>query len=125
MYQVVVSGWFAAAHQLRVRGVLESLHGHNWHVRVCFSGGTVDGDELLVDFTEIRARLDAVLREFHDRNLNDLPHFGGRNPSAEHVAAVIASALGADLNGVRLDAVEVEEAPGFVARYRPPPLAAR
>lgn len=121
MFEVTVGGWFAAAHQLRLDdGTLEPLHGHNWLVRVTFRGERIGSSGMLVDFTQLRPRLDAVLRAMHDRNLNELPPFANRNPSAEFVAVHIAEALGAaDWAGARLACVEVEEAPGCVARYLP------
>lgn len=121
MYEVSVSAWFAAAHQLRLAdGSLEPLHGHNWRVTVTFAGPRLDGMEVLLDFVALRKRLDAALAGWHDRNLNDLADFAGRNPSAELVAFTLAARMSDGLPaGVRLQAVEVEEAPGCIARYRP------
>src|SRR5687768_13681334 len=119
MFEVTVSGWFAAAHQLRLAsGALEPLHGHNWMVRVTFAGQTLDGMGVLLDFTLIKPRLDAVLAEFHDRHLNELPAFHERNPSAENVAVVIAERIASGGAGSPA-CVEVEETPGCFARYRP------
>lgn len=119
MYEVTIRGWFAAAHQLRLAdGSLEPLHGHNWQVAVTYSGTTLDGMEVLIDFTVIRPRLDAVLAEMHDRNLNELPIFQSWNPSAERVAEHVFGRLNHDLPaGVRLSRVEVEEAPGCIAAF--------
>lgn len=119
MFEVTVSGWFAAAHQLRLLdGTLEPLHGHNWKVQVTFAGPSLDRMGVLIDFTRLRPQLDAILAELHDRNLNDLPAFRDKNPSAEHVAVHIAQRLTAGAAGAPA-CVEVEEAPGCVARYRP------
>lgn len=120
MFDVSVSGWFAAAHQLRLPNGLEPLHGHNWRVTVVFSGEKLDAYGLLVDFTVVRPRLEHLLAGMHDRNLNDLPEFRERNPSAEEVARHIAGGMTRELPlGVRLREVAVEEAPGCVAVYRP------
>ncbi|MBK8913624.1 MAG: 6-carboxytetrahydropterin synthase [Phycisphaerales bacterium] len=121
MFEVTVGGWFAAAHQLKFDdGSVEPLHGHNWIVRVTIRGARVGPSGMLVDFTRLRPQLDAVLREMHDRNLNELPAFADRNPSAEFVAVHIAESLSAAAwGGARLACVEVEEAPGCVARYLP------
>lgn len=119
MFEVTVSGWFAAAHQLRLLdGSLEPLHGHNWHVRVTWRGRKLDGMGVLVDFTQVKPRLDKLLATFHDRCLNELAPFAGVNPSAENVAAIIAGSMNSDSTAdVALQCVEVEEAPGCVARY--------
>ena len=120
-FEVRVKGWFAAAHQLRLPGgELEPLHGHNWHVSVTFGGDALDEMGVLVDFTAVKRRLDEVLRSMHDRNLNELSAFLETNPSAENVAVHIAGKMSTDLrDGVGLACVEVEEAPGCVARFRP------
>ncbi len=120
-YEISVSGWFAAAHQLRLPdGKLEPLHGHNWHVTVTFAGPRLDDGGLLLDFVEVRRRLQETLADMHDRHLNDHPGFAQRNPSAENVAVHIAERL-RDLahDSISLRCVAVEEAPGCVARYFP------
>lgn len=121
MFEVSVSGWFAAAHQLRFPdGTLEPLHGHNWTVRVTCAGDALDGMGVLVDFTKLKPAVDRVLGEMHDRFLNELPAFAARPPSAENVAVHIFEALAALIPaGARVARVEVEEAPGCTACYRP------
>lgn len=120
MFEVTVNGWFAAAHQLRLPdGRLEPLHGHNWRVWITFAGSQLDASGMLVDFTLVRPRLERLLAQMHDRNLNDLKQFAERNPSAEQVAAYVAEQMSGDLpERVRLSAVRVEEAPGCTATYR-------
>jgi 6-pyruvoyltetrahydropterin/6-carboxytetrahydropterin synthase len=121
MFEVSVSGTFIAAHQLRLPdGTLEPRHHHNWRVTVSFAGLTLNRDGVLLDFNEIKPRLDELLAILFDRNLNELPAFATRPPSVENVALHVAQQLGNLLpTGVRLACVEVEEAPGCVARYRP------
>ena len=131
MYEVTITDWFAAAHQLRLAGgEFEPLHGHNWRVAVTLTGPKLDEIGVLADFTSLKPRLSEVLAALHDRNLNDLPAFEIRNPSAENVATHnpsaenvarhIAEKMATDLPaGVRLTCVEIEEAPGCIARYRP------
>ena len=59
---------------------------HHWRVAVTFAGAILDHDGLLLDFNEIKTRLDELLAILFDRNLNELPAFTGRPPSAENVA---------------------------------------
>ena len=122
MFEVTVSAWFAASHQLRLAdGSLEPLHGHNWNVAVTFAGPSLDEMEVLIDFTRVRGRLDDLLATLHDRHLNDLEPFRSKNPSAERVAEFVARRMGSDLTApVRLRSVEVEEAPRCTARFLPP-----
>lgn len=119
MYEVTVSGWFAAAHQLRLAdGGMESLHGHNWNVRVTLRGPRLDSTGLLVDFTKAQPRLAKFLEAMHDTNLNELPAFAEWNPTAENVARRVGEAMSEGWpEGVRVSTVEVEESPGCVARW--------
>jgi len=121
MYEISVSGRFIASHQLRLNdGTLEPPHVHDWRVCVTFAGPNLDANGLLIDFNEIKPRLDELLAILFDRNLNKLPAFRGRQPSAENVARHIAVQLSGLLPaGVRLTCAEVEETPGCVARHRP------
>jgi 6-pyruvoyltetrahydropterin/6-carboxytetrahydropterin synthase len=121
MYEVIITGVFAAAHQLRLpSGALEPLHGHNWQVRAIFAGPELDQMGVLVDFTVIRPRVLEVLARLNDTYLNELSAFAECNPSAEHVARHIAEEIGEfGRPAARLISVEVEEEPGCFARYAP------
>ena len=122
MFEVTVSGWFAAAHQLRLPdGRMEPLHGHNWRVEATFAGSALDSMGVLVDFTRVKPALDAILATMHDRNLNDLSQFCEINPSAENVAFWIGQKLGETDFGPLLATVAVEESPGCIARHRREP----
>jgi 6-pyruvoyltetrahydropterin/6-carboxytetrahydropterin synthase len=115
-FTVTVERVFAAAHAIRMPdGKLESLHGHNWGVRVTVGRGALDATGFVVDFHDLERSLDAILSRLHNSNLNDtLP----LNPTAEHVALHIGREL-LPPPGAKLRWVEVTEAPGCVARYEP------
>ncbi len=121
MYEVTVSGRFTATHQIQIAdGVIEALHEHTWQVRITYSGTALDSRGVLVDFTLVRGWLNRLLATFDKQNLNELPAFKRRNPTAENLAVFLAEALPGDLPGyARLKVVEVEEEPGSVARYLP------
>ena len=127
MFEVSVRGSFKAAHQLRLAdGSCEVPHRHEWQVQVTFAGDALDETGLLVDFGPVRDRLRGVLAGLDGRSLNDLLPFERQNPSAENVAVHIAEQMSAQpLPTGRLCCVEVEEEPGCVARYRPPPIGGR
>lgn len=123
MFEVVVSDRFAAAHQLQLKdGTLEPLHGHNWNVKVTYTGDRLDETGVLIDFVAVRTQLSEVIATLHERHLNEMTYFRERGPSAEYVAIYIAEHMTADGgDGARLAAVEVEEETGCFARYVPPP----
>lgn len=121
-YELMLEADFSAAHRLRMYdGRFEPLHGHNWHVEAHYEGRRLDRIGVVADFTELQARLRAVLAPLHDRCLNDLPIFARRNPSAENVARHIFDSLAKFApRGVRLTRVRVWEAPGCAAAYYGP-----
>lgn len=121
-FSVTITRVVCAAHAIRLPdGSLEPLHGHNWDVRVTVArpdGGLDKAGGWVVDFHELEARLDAVLRPFHNRSLNDADGMSDLNPTAENFAYHIARSL-TPPDGARLRRVEVTEAPGCVATYEP------
>ena len=86
-------------------------------------GDRLDDDGLLCDFHALEGCLDNVLQPLRDADLNRTTPFDEINPTAEHVARHIATRMGATLDGAlvdgaRLRAVRVTEAPGCRATYR-------
>lgn len=132
MYELTVQTVFSAAHSLRIAGVSEPVHGHDWHVTACIAGRALDADGLLVDFHAVEECLAGIVRPFRNADLNATPPFDRVNPSAEHVARHIAQSLSErlrTLHGVaagpadtapRVDWVRVTEAPGCAVTYRSP-----
>jgi 6-pyruvoyltetrahydropterin/6-carboxytetrahydropterin synthase len=99
-YEIKVEGTFAAAHALRgYGGECERLHGHN--------------------FNELSSYLGDVLEQLDHRNLNELPAFEERNPTAENIAAYIFEQLAPRLEntGAALRRVTVEESSKYAASF--------
>jgi 6-pyruvoyltetrahydropterin/6-carboxytetrahydropterin synthase len=125
MFEIRVERVFCAAHALIIGGVRETLHGHNWRVRVTIAGSTLDADGLLVDFHAVEKLLDGILAPMHNANLHEVPPFDRVNPSAERVAEHIGlrmqAGVDAFVTGVsprpRVRTVEVTEAPGCTATW--------
>ena len=128
-FEIVIGGRFNAVHALRFAdGTTEPAHGHDWDVRVRLGADTLDDAACVLDFHAAEAALAGVLSPWHHGDLNALAPFAGngglvRNPSAEHVALSIAEGLAPRIASIReaarVLAVEVTEAPGCVAIYRP------
>jgi 6-pyruvoyltetrahydropterin/6-carboxytetrahydropterin synthase len=121
VFELTVGARFVASHQLRgLDGVLEKPHEHVWGVRVAVAGSRLDRMGVLVDFGRVRAELAGLLGKLDNRNLNRVPAFEARNPSAENVATYLAEQLARAVpKPARLAWVEVEEEPGCTARYYP------
>jgi 6-pyruvoyltetrahydropterin/6-carboxytetrahydropterin synthase len=122
VYQLTVTGEFAAAHCLRnYGGACENLHGHNFGVEVVVRGEKLQPEvDILMDFKELKSRLTAVLAELDHRHVNDLPAFSTRNPSSEMLAKYIYEGLKgrlADVDRVSLVSVSVSEKASSKATY--------
>jgi 6-pyruvoyltetrahydropterin/6-carboxytetrahydropterin synthase len=118
-FEIRITRTFCASHQVRMYdGNLEPLHGHNWNVSVAVGADRLDEAGFVVDFHALEQQLDAILQTLNNRHLNETALFSRLNPSAENVALAIAGALKVP-GAAKLLSVEISEAPGCVAIYRP------
>lgn len=125
MYSVVVEAGFTAIHQIRLHdGSIEPKHGHDWHVRVTFSKSALDELGMVIDFAEAQRLLKQLVGQIDYKDLNELPVFRELNPTTEVVAQWIFNRMN-ELGGTSVFEVEVTEAPGCRAIYRPDRTSAR
>jgi 6-pyruvoyltetrahydropterin/6-carboxytetrahydropterin synthase len=111
-----INARFPASHQLRMYdGSLESLHEHDWRVKVTVSG-ELDAIGVVMDFHDLEKRLENVIGPMRGRSLNELPAFASRNPSAENIAALIGTTLSVP-ETVQVRVVEVWETPENSAEF--------
>jgi len=89
-YKLSVFDHFSSAHFLReYKGKCENLHGHNWKVRVCLTGSKLDSGGMLIDFTDIKKHLGAIMMSLDHKCLNETMPFDKINPTAENIASYI------------------------------------
>ena len=121
MFQICIQEHFDAAHFLRnYQGDCASLHGHRWTVTVCIEGSQLDELGMLLDFSDIKQYLRAVLEPFDHCLLNDAPYFEEVNPTAENLAKMIFQEFQGVLPSAenRLAWVRVNESPEAWAVYK-------
>lgn len=119
MYSVIVEAGFTAMHQIRLHdGTVEPRHGHDWGVRAVFSRPTLDELGMVIDFSDARRMLAEVLDRLDYKDLNQHPAFRDQNPTTEVVAHWIFGQM-VELGATTLSEIEVTEAPGCRAAYRP------
>ncbi|KMY68712.1 6-pyruvoyl tetrahydrobiopterin synthase [Desulfocarbo indianensis] len=114
MYELMVTGRFAAAHSLRnFKGRCEALHGHNWRVEVVVRGDTLDQAGLIMDFGELKAAMNQVMDRLDHCYLNEIKPFDELNPSSELIAKYlyeeISQLLPAGVSMARVSAWESED----------------
>ncbi len=121
VYTLLVEMSFTAQHQLSFGGkIQEPLHEHDWKVCVAVSSEQLNEDDVVIDFEEMKCLTENVLRDFQGQRLESLGIFENRNVSAEMLARTVYDRLAPQLPGtVRLDFVEITEAPGCRAQYAP------
>ena len=120
-YTLFVDMAFTAQHQLSLEnGAQEPLHEHEWKVCVAVSSEQLDKDDLVIDFEELKCMSESILHGFRGQRLETLGIFENRNVSAEMLARTLYDQLVPKLPDIiRLDFIEVTEAPGCRARYAP------
>lgn len=119
MFTVSVKTSFKASHQLDLPdGSKENDHTHDWFVKVDVRGNDLDDYNLLIDFVELKKKLNAITAQFEGKKLEKLDFFAQNNASAECVARYIYEKIETMMpKGVKLKAVEVTEEPGCSVKY--------
>ena len=120
MYEVVITQPFVAAHRLKLYdGSLEPLHGHNWKMEVRLAGTDLDPIEVLIDFLDVKAKVQELLKKIDYTYLNENLNFEGHNPSAEAVAHWLFNKLKTEIQHpvARVTKVTVWETDDCAASY--------
>jgi 6-pyruvoyltetrahydropterin/6-carboxytetrahydropterin synthase len=100
MFEVEVTAVFSAAHRLRdYNGKCERLHGHNYRVQAAARSAAPKSGGMVIDFTELKKSLNAVLDILDHNYLNDIKPFDDIEPSAENLAAFIFERMEEQLGG--------------------------
>lgn len=120
MYTIACEHRFRARHRLRLRGQEpETLHEHDWKVRATVEAGELDEDGLVMDFLALKGMLGEAVADLAGvGSLEEMPEFGGGNPSTERVARLVYDRLAERLpDGVRLREITVWETADCRATY--------
>lgn len=110
MYTVAVKRDFVAQHYLIGGdwGDENKKHSHHYRVELQLKGRELDRHGYLADIVDIESRLNAQALRYRDRTLNDLPEFGGLNPSIERFAHILCKALSDGINAPNITAITVK-----------------
>ena len=121
MYELLVKLDFSAAHRLvNYQGKCENLHGHNWKVELKVSSDKLNSQGMLIDFKEMKQKLNRVLTALDHSCLNELAYFKKRNTTSEHIARYIYLEMAGLIRkkGVVIEQVTVWETDTSAATYR-------
>jgi len=117
VFEVKIIRYFSAAHSLRgYKGKCEALHGHNWKVEAVVSCSKLNSLGMVLDFKELKEKLDKVLSFIDHRYLNDIGFFKKINPTSENLARYIFEKL--KKHNLKLKAVTVWESEDACATFK-------
>lgn len=102
------------------KGKCSEHHGHNSRMEV--EVGPLDGGDhypgMIMDFTQIKAIVNGLIDVVDHKNLNDLPQFADRPPTAENIVAWFVRRLKATPLSTGLVRVRISETPDSWAEWR-------
>ncbi len=114
---------FEAAHHLRdYVGGPEPVHGHSFKIEVALTTASLGEYDLSVDFVPAEKLVKELAARLHDRDINTVPPFDKKNPTAENIAIWVADQIlesGSLREGARLSEVTIWEGPRNSVTYRP------
>ncbi|HRQ22588.1 MAG TPA: 6-carboxytetrahydropterin synthase [Anaerolineales bacterium] len=95
MYTLGVRREFIARHYLIGGdwGPENFPNSHHYILELQLEGVDLDRHGYLVDIVDVEKHLDDVVGYYKEQMLNDKPEFAGLNPSIEHFARILATAL--------------------------------
>ncbi len=120
MFEITVETSFSSAHQLRgYSGGCENLHGHNWRVMVTASSVGLDSLGMIVDFRQLKNKVEEVVLKLDHKFINEIPPFDTLNPTAENISKYIYGLVSdsLDVEGVSVVSVKVWESEKAAATY--------
>ena len=82
-------------------------NSHHYILELQLEGRELDQHGYLVDIVEVEKHLDELIGYYREKMINDLPEFKGLNPSLEHFARILCTALNdkikaANITNIRL-----------------------
>ena len=118
MHYISVESGFSSAHFLeKYNGKCKFMHGHNWGVKVTFSGNKLTNG-ILVDFNEIKRELKILLDIIDHKVLNELEIFKKIDPTAENISEFIYDYFKGKFRNAEIFAVEIKEGKNTSAEYK-------
>lgn len=110
MYTLAVRRSFVAQHFLVGGnwGAENFWHSHHYQLELQLEGASLNQFGYLVDIVQVEAALNALVSQYRDKTLNDLPQFAGLNPSIEHFTRIVATQLAPQVYADNLSALTVK-----------------
>lgn len=110
MYTLSLQRHFIAQHYLVGSdwGAENELHSHHYKIEALIEGEELDRHGHLIDIVDFAAQLEALVANYRDKTLNDLPGFEGLNPSLERFCRRLCEELDEKLYAPNITALSVK-----------------
>jgi 6-pyruvoyltetrahydropterin/6-carboxytetrahydropterin synthase len=82
-------------------------NSHHYVLELQMSGSELDQHGYLVDIVEVEKQLDQLVNYYKEQMLNDKPEFEGLNPSIEHFARILTTALSKRIQANNIHTIKV------------------
>lgn len=82
-------------------------NSHHYTLELVLEGNELDQHGYLVDIVDVEKHLDGVVGYYKEQMLNDKPEFAGLNPSIEHFARILATALNEHIKAANITGLKV------------------
>ena len=113
-YELSIDTFFNASHTLVLKGRKGGYHTHSYRLSVRCKSKSISGQEqIIVDFTTLRERVNKVAQAYHNKDLNELPPFRQLKATTENLTVVLFQQLRHALVGlpVELTSITLWESP--------------
>jgi len=109
MYALAIRRDFIARHYLIGGdwGPENYPNSHHYVLELQLEGDELDSHGYLVDIVEVERALGALVTHYAERMLNELPEFKDLNPSLEHFARIIATAMSERITAANITSIKV------------------
>ncbi|HLD94777.1 MAG TPA: 6-carboxytetrahydropterin synthase [Anaerolineales bacterium] len=122
MFTLALQRRFEARHHLIGGdwGAENDPHAHSYLLELRLEGEGLNKHGYLVDLVDVESRVEQLLARFGGADLNSLSEFAGLNPSLEHFARILGTAISKHFKETRLNALTVRlwESDSVWAEYR-------
>jgi len=113
-YELSIDTFFNASHAVVIKGRKGEQHTHSYRLSVRCRSKTISGQEqIIIDYTTLRDRVNRVAQVYNNQVLDDLPPFVSLKSTTENLTAVLFQQLRKALMGlpVELNSITVWESP--------------
>ena len=107
-YELSIDTFFNASHTVVIKGRKGDQHTHSYRLSVRCRSKSISGQEqVIIDYTTLRDRVNRVAQAYNNQVLDDLPPFKNLKSTTENLTAVLFQQLRRALVGLPVDLTSI------------------